>query len=80
MVIREYDIVRVVKLLRDDRRIEGAPDVVRPPKVGETGTVVHVHDPTDPLAPLTVESVDSAGNTIWLADFDMGELDFVSRP
>jgi hypothetical protein len=37
-------------------------------------------NPGDPTATLTLEMVDKAGMTVWLADFQPDELVLVSRP
>lgn len=66
----ELDIVLVRALRSAVREVDGTPGVVRQPRVGDQGTIVHV------LAPdrYIVESVDDAGHTLWLADFDTDEL------
>jgi hypothetical protein len=70
---RELDAVCVVRLLRRERHYDGSSDVARPPRIGDTGTVVLAHP--DPTAPFCVECVDRSGHTVWLADFDAEELD-----
>lgn len=78
--IHEYDTVRVVRLFRQDRDFDGTPGLSRAPKIGDTAAVVHEYDPSDPMAPVCIECVDSQGNTVWLADFDKDELELVARP
>jgi hypothetical protein len=68
----ELDGVRVVRLLRLDRSYSGTGDVARPPRIGDSGTIVLAYP--DPSAPYCVESVDDEGRTIWLADFDADEV------
>ena len=47
---REYDIVRVIKLLRPNRTFEGTESVSHSPKVGDVATICHMYDPDDPTA------------------------------
>lgn len=74
MSIEELDIVRIVKLLQDDRQCDGTAGVQRAPRIGDTGTVVHVHAVDGAAKAYTVEDVDASGYTIWLADFHLDEL------
>ncbi len=73
--LKEYDAVRVVRLLTANRPFDGTVGVRRPPEVGDLATIVHEYDPEDPRAPLAVEKVDPSGYTIWLADFERDELE-----
>ena len=75
--LREYDEVRVVKLLTPDRYFSGSGGVCRPPRVGDIATVCHEPSPKDQTAAVIVEMVDKHGNTIWLADFEREELELV---
>ena len=77
--LREYDVVRVIKLAHPVRRFHGTERVRRPPKVGDVATICHEYNPDDPTAMVVVEMVDDAGFTVWVADFERIELDFVSR-
>ena len=76
--IREYDVVRVVSLRIANRPFDGAAGFMRPPRIGDIGTVVHEYKPEDLTAPVIVEDVDEDGMTIWLADFARDELELVS--
>ena len=78
--LREYDKVRIVKLLRSDRPFEGTEGVMRPPAIGDTATVVHEYQPDKPSAVVAVEKVSSDGYTIWLADFEREELQLIQDP
>ena len=84
--VREYDVVRVVRLHTPDRRFDGTEGVRRAPQVGDVATICHELDPSDPSAPVVVEMVDDNSLTIWLADtiwlanFDRSELELVHRP
>ena len=72
-VFKEYDVVRVVKLRNPDRHFDGTIGVRRSPRVGDIGTICHVHTPGDVL----VEMVNNDGMTVWLADFETEELEIV---
>jgi len=75
--LKEYDAVRVVRLLTRNRHYDGTVGARRAPEVGDVGTIVHEYDPEDPRAPVAVENVDPDGDTIWLADFERDELELV---
>ena len=68
--MKEHDCVKIVKLLRENRPFDGTENVKRPPKIGDVGAIVHPGKET-----CIVESVDSEGFTIWLADFLIEELE-----
>ena len=74
--MNEYDVVRVVALDGPPREYTGTDGVMRAPKVGDTGIIVHVNDD----GAYIVEEVDASGNCIWLADFQPHELELVERP
>ncbi len=76
-VLKEYDNVRIVRLLTENRHYDGTDGVRRAPEVGDVAMIVHEHDPEDPRGPVAVEKVDPDGSTIWLADFDRDELEYV---
>lgn len=78
--LREYDIVRVVKLIQADRPYDGTEGVRRPPKVGDVATIGHEYDPKDLTAVVAVEMVNGDGLTVWLADFERTELELVRKP
>ena len=78
--LREYDIVRVVKLIQADRPYDGTERVRRPPMVGDVARICHEYDPEDPIAVVAVEMVDGDGLTVWLADFERTELELVQKP
>ena len=71
----EYGVVRVARLLRPDRALQGTPGVCRAPQVGDTGTLVYAYDVTS----FAVECVDTDGMTVWLADFFAEELEFLGE-
>jgi len=71
---RELDVVEVIKLLKSDRTYTGTEGVCRPPKVGDTGTIVFVHNSEEPNVMFSIECVYKNGATLWLADFFPEEL------
>ena len=75
--LREYDIVRVIKLIHPDRPFDGTARVRRAPKIGDVATICHAYDPEDPASVVAVEMVDNDGLTVWLADFKPAELELV---
>ena len=76
-IFKEYDNVRVVRLLKENRHYDGTEGVRRAPVVGDVAIIVHDYDSEDPRGPVAVEKVDAEGSTIWLADFDRDELEYV---
>jgi hypothetical protein len=79
-LLKELDIVRVMALRVADRAFDGSAKVSRAPAVGDIGTIVHEYLPSELAAPVIVEMVDDGGLTVWLADFERTELEFVQRP
>jgi len=67
----ELDVVVVQRLLVPTRTVTGTDGIVRQPRVGDRGTVVHILGSERCI----VECVDSSGMTLWLADFSFAELD-----
>jgi hypothetical protein len=74
MPLSELDVVRVNQLLATTRTFDGTRGVVREPRIGDVGTIVHVLGG----GTFIVEAVDSDGFTLWLADFAAEELELVS--
>jgi hypothetical protein len=77
MAVREigmYDTVQVVKLLEEGRYYRGSCGAMRPPQVGDTGTVVEIESRQGGDDLYYVEAVDEGGSTIWLAAFQLGEI------
>ncbi len=75
MKFKEYDVVKVVRLLTDSRRIDGTESIMRQPQVGDVGTIVYVLDDSGDESKYIVESVNQDGMTVWLADFNHSELE-----
>ena len=73
-MVREYSIVRVIKLNKSDRNFDGTGGVKRPPQIGDTGTVVHMAD-----GGCIVECTDRDGMTVWLADFLNEEIEEIDE-
>lgn len=70
---REQDVVRITSIGTAERTVDGSPGVVRQPVVGDMGTIVHVVGPTR----FIVECVDGEGQTLWISDFDLDEIQVV---
>jgi hypothetical protein len=41
-LLKEYDTVEIVKLLKSNRKFEGTRKVKRPPQIGDVGAIVFV--------------------------------------
>ncbi len=80
MILREYDVVLVARLLTADRPYHGTEGVLRPPSIGDIATICHEYEPSDPSASVAVEMIDQNGMILWLADFSKEELELVERP
>ena len=72
---QETDCVTVVKLLAPARQFTSGKGRGRPPAVGDSGVVVTVHERDGRPVNYIVECVDAHGTTVWLADFEPGELE-----
>ena len=70
----EFAVVRVAAV-RDRARIaQGTEGILREPRLGDIGTVVHRHPRTSGINAYEVECVGQEGHTIWLATFTHDEL------
>jgi hypothetical protein len=79
-VLREYDVVRVVRLEPRAREYTSSEGYGRDPRVGDIGTIVHDYgEGRDDRTPVCVECSAESGHCIWLADFERDELEFVAR-
>jgi hypothetical protein len=74
-VLRHYGLVRVVQLLSPPEAYDGWRVNRRPPQVGDIGTLVDILHAPDLADKYVVEASGSDGVTIWLADFDVEELE-----
>ena len=68
--MQEYDCVKIVKFLQENRYFAGTAGIKRAPQIGDVGVIVHMIENF-----CIVEMVASDGNTIWLADFLTEELE-----
>lgn len=75
VILKELDSVRVVRLLQTERPYDGTESVMRPPRVGDAGAIVHVYATDGGDTCYIVESVDADGYTVWLADFLSEEIE-----
>ena len=69
---------RKVKIVRDDnpdREIAGTAGAVVTPEIGDVGEVIYEYP--EPDRRVTVENKDTAGNTVWYADYWRNELELV---
>jgi hypothetical protein len=73
--LKEFDCVRVVSLRQPERPFDGTEGAMRPPRVGDSGAVVHVYCAEGGAAGYVVECVDAEGYTVWLADFLPDEIE-----
>jgi hypothetical protein len=75
MTLGPLDRVRVVRLLVAEREVDGASAQPPQPRVGEEATVIESLG--DDL--YLVERATDDGRTIWLAEFDVAELELVEQ-
>ena len=75
----ELDTVRVVRLLTPNRHFDSSYAEGRSPHVGDEGVIVYVHRQNSAPTLYTVESVDTNGYTLWLADFVPEELSLIAK-
>lgn len=74
-MLQEYDIVKIRRLRQPSRAYDGTKGVMRGPRAGDRGTVVHVLGKDKEEMKHVVECVNPAGFTVWLADFWESELE-----
>ncbi len=74
-MFHEYDVVGVSQLINADRNYSGSEGIKRPPRIGDIGTILHI-PPGGTW--YIVECLGSGGLTVWLADFEEGELESVT--
>jgi hypothetical protein len=73
--LAQYQLVRVRSLLQDPAHYDGWNENQRPPAVGDVGTIVDIfHAPGVPEN-FIVESSGPDGESIWLGDFLVEELE-----
>ena len=72
--MKELDRVRIVKFIHARRPYFGNEPVKRAPRIGDTGTIVHLVEKGGVVIGGVVEKTDAQGLTMWLADFAVEEL------
>jgi len=77
-LFEEYSIVRIVELKTANRPFDGSEMVKKTPKVGDTGTIVHITSNSKENIYI-VEKVNSLGQTVWLADFLQDEIELLTE-
>jgi hypothetical protein len=75
MLFKQYQVVRVQKLVQPPGDYDGWRVNHRPPQVGDTGTIVEILAAAGVADKYVVESVAPDGRTIWLDDFLAEELE-----
>jgi hypothetical protein len=73
--VQEYQTVRVRRLLRPPEEYDGWGLNVRPPQVGDVGTIVDILRAPGFPDDYVVEASLPDGTTLWLADFSEEELE-----
>lgn len=68
---KPYAAVRVRALLQTEDDYNGWKINIRPPQIGDTGTIVNILSPDR----VVVENSSSDGATIWLCEFGEEELE-----
>ena len=72
--LKQYSIVRVVRLLRPAEEYDKWQVNKRCPRTEDTGTIVEIlHVPNLPDK-YVVEATEPDGSTVWLSEFDVGEI------
>lgn len=77
-ILREYEEVRVRRLLRPPGAYDGWRVNPRPPRVGDVGTLIDILATPGADPGYVVECSGPDGVTIWLGDFTAEELEPVS--
>jgi hypothetical protein len=71
----QNQVVRVARLLHALEQYDGWKQNQRPPRVGDTGTIVDVLGAPGVAMEYVVESLDADGATLWLGTFETEELE-----
>lgn len=74
VALKEFDCVKIVRLLQPNRQYDGTAPVRRSPCVGDTGIIVYIYASDGEDTIYAVENVEAEGHTIWLADFLSDEI------
>lgn len=73
--LRQYERVRVVRLLHPPDHYDGWRVNQRPPVIGDTGTLIDILHAPDGSVDYVVESSGPDGVSIWLGDFLAEEIE-----
>jgi hypothetical protein len=73
--LRQYELVRVVRLLRPPEHYNGWGVNERAPTVGDTGWLIEILEAPDGDVAYVVECSGPDGDTIWLDDLLAEELE-----
>jgi hypothetical protein len=77
--LEQYGLVRIRQLLRPAAEYDGWGVNQRPPRVGDSGTLLNIlHAPELPDR-YVVESSGPDGATVWLGDFAAEELESLAK-
>lgn len=76
-MFEEYSVVQIVELKTANRPFDGTETVKKPPKVGDSGTIVHITSNSKETIYI-VEKANSSGQTVWLADFLQDEIELLA--
>jgi hypothetical protein len=72
--LRQYGMVRVRRLFQPPPEYDGWHVNLRPPQVGDVGTIVDILQAPDAPDRYVVESCRPDGMTVWLGDLAAEEL------
>jgi hypothetical protein len=79
MSLQEYEMVRVRQLLSSPEDYDGWCVNLRPPRIGDIGTVLNTLEAPGLPARYVVESSQPDGITVWFSDFQEEELECIER-
>ena len=74
-VLEQYQLVRVKQLLQSPSEYDCWRVNRRPPKIGDVGTLLDILRADGLPDRFVVESCESNGTAVWLADFQRDELE-----
>ena len=78
MELKQYELVRVVKMLHPAEYYDGWKLNKRPPELGDVGTIVEILNAPNLPPNYVVEASSPDGTPVWLGDFLEEELELVS--
>jgi hypothetical protein len=78
MLLKEYDVVRIVRLLHPAEHYDGWKLNRRAPKIGDIGTMVDIQQVATLPTNYIVEASSLDGVPDWLGDFAAEELKLVA--